>query len=66
MVEDLTRMNEEKGYLVVQVGEKGNPLSYYDAKMRVLNTAKEITSNEAKDDDILEIEFEEDSDGSII
>jgi hypothetical protein len=66
MVEELTDENEKKGYLVAQVGDKGNPNSYYDSKMRILNTAKEITSNKVKNPDILEIEFEEDYEGTVI
>ena len=66
MSEDLTKQYEDEGYLVAQVGEKGNALSYYDAKMRILNTAKDITSSKVKNPDILEIEFEEDYVGTVI
>ena len=66
MSEDLTKEYEDEGYLVVQVGEKGKASSYYDAKMRILNTAKDITSSKVKNPDILEIEFEEDYVGTVI
>ena len=67
IAEDLNNIFEEKGNEVVRLGEKGNAISYYDSKYKVLKDFKEgFSVNHPRDENYLYIDvYAEDKVGLI-
>jgi hypothetical protein len=67
LFEDLGKKSEEAGYLTVEMGDPGDPLSYYDAKYKAMKMYHDnFKVTKVEDPNMLSIEFEEADDFSLI
>lgn len=67
LMEELDRRYREQGYETIDLGEKGNPVSYYDAKYSTMkNMYNNFKVSEVEDPDILTIEIDEDDQNEML